>query len=244
MIEHEELMYVEHQFITELLDYELRYDEEDTFAEIFEGKGDFIYESSHEDGALMDLGQIYVEEEDAYENIDSNQTEYFQFIEFEEKLYIPERFIHIYMKSPMNLDRRDKVLEIGEFKESVSVSDVGLANTGSNIEITQNAEDVTVEGENYGAGIVISNINSSSKSAEIDVDYNYSKFKGFIYNKTDKSVQIDVKYEDDLIIDSFEIGKQKSQKFSYDLKGKEVITISAKLEPGASEEVVIIGDLN
>lgn len=38
VIEHKELIYIEHEFITDVLDYELTYDEDDAFAEIFEGK--------------------------------------------------------------------------------------------------------------------------------------------------------------------------------------------------------------
>src|SRR5699024_5354911 len=88
-IEHDDLVYVEHDFITEILDYEVRFDEENTLVEVFEDKGDYTYEPAHEDdeGALMDIGQMYVEEKDDYENIDGDEEELYQFIEYENKLY-------------------------------------------------------------------------------------------------------------------------------------------------------------
>src|SRR5699024_4006002 len=56
-IEHDDLVYVEHDFITEILDYEVRFDEENTLVEVFEDKGDYTYEPAHEEdeGALMDI---------------------------------------------------------------------------------------------------------------------------------------------------------------------------------------------
>src|SRR5690625_490595 len=128
LIEHDTILYVEHDLITELLDYELTYHEEDTFAEIFDGKGDFIYEPSHEDegGAIMDVGQVYVEKIDDYKNIPSEEADLNKFIEYKGKLYIPERFINVRMESPISYKKRDQTIELGLRSEAISLYDFGI----------------------------------------------------------------------------------------------------------------------
>src|SRR5699024_6254611 len=131
-------------------DYELTYDEDDTFAEVFEGKGDYQYEPSHDEGAIMDIGQIYVEDVDGYENVPEDEEELYKFIEFDGKLYVPNRLINVYLKTPLNYERRDKTLELGLHSEATSIYDVGIdERTSSSAEVTQNAADVTVEGKNH-----------------------------------------------------------------------------------------------
>lgn len=246
IIEHEELMYIEHDFITEVLDYEFTYDEEETFAEVFEGKGDFTYEPSHEDGSMMDLGQIYIEELDKYENISGDVEELFKMIEYEDKLYVPERLINVFMKSPLNYERRDQVLEIGLQAEAEDLYDVGVADDSSNkIEATQNASDVTVEGENHDGGIIIKNINSASKNADIATNFNYSEINGFIHNFSDEeTIEIKFQYADEKTLDSVDLKPGETHEFEYDVKGEPVFKVVAEGTPGSSSEAVIIGELN
>lgn len=245
VIEHEELVYVEHDFITEVLDYELTYDEENTFAEVFAKKGNFSYEPSHEDGALMDIGQIYVEDLDKYENISGDAEELFKFIEYEGKLYVPERLINVFMKSPLSYERREKVLVLGLHSEETSIYDVGITDGSSAVEVTQNASDVTVEGTNYEGGIVIRDINSAGKKANIDIDYNYSEINGFVHNfSDDETIEIKFQYDDDKTLDSIKLEPGETEEFEYDIKGEAIFKVIAEGRPGSSSEAVIIGELN
>lgn len=247
IIEHDELLYVEHNFITEVLDYELTYDEENTFAEVFEGKGDFKYEPAHEDedGALMDIGQIYIEDSDQYENISADEEGLYKFIEYKGKLYVSERLINVHMKSPMNYERRDQILEIGLHSEIVSFYDIGIADGSTHsTEVTQNASDVTVEGENHGGAIVMRDVNSADKEARLDIDYNYSEAKGFVHNRSDEEVlEIKFQYDDEKILDTVNIKPGETHKFNYNVKGEAILNVLAKGEPGSSSEIVIIGEV-
>ena len=247
LIEHDELLYVEHAFITELLDYELTYDEENTFAEVFRSKGDFSYEPSHQDdgGAMMDIGQIYVEDLDKYENISEDEEELYKFIEYEGQLYVPERLINAYMKSPLNYERRDQTLEIGLHSETTSVYDIDITSDSSSAaEVTQNASDITIEGKNYDGGIVLRDVNSASKNANLDIDYNYSEIKGFVHNKSDdETIEINFQYDDDKTLNSVDLKPGETHEFDYDLKGEAIFKVVAEGTPGSSSEVVIIGEL-
>lgn len=246
VIEHEELLYVEHDFITEVLDYELTYDEENTFAEVFERKGDFNYEPSHADegGALMDLGQIYVEDIDKYVNITEDE-EYYKFIEYEGKLYLSERFINVFMKSPLNYVRRDQILEVGLHSDPASIYEVGITDGSSgNTEVTQSAPDVTVKGKNYEGGVVIRDVNSADKYADIAINYNYSEIKGFVHNKSDEeTLEIKFQYDDDKTLDTVSIKPGGTYEFDYDVKGEAIFKVLATGKPGSSSEIVIIGEL-
>lgn len=244
IIEHDERLYIEHDFITEILDMELTYDEENTFAEIFEEKGDFHYEANHEDGAMMDIGQIYVEELDDYENISGEEEELYKFIEYEGKLYVPERLINVYMKEPLNYERRDETLEIGLKSESTTVYDLGITDGSSSAEVTQNASDVTIEGENYEGGVVLRDVNSASKEAHFDIDYNYSLMEGFVHNHSDdETVEVRFQYDDDKTLDSVKLSPGDTHEFDYKTNGEGALKVLAKGEPGSSSEVVIVGEL-
>lgn len=246
-IEHDEIIYVEHDFITQLLDYELTYEEENTFAETFEGKGNFRYDPSHQDegGALMDLGQIYVEDLDTYEDISGSEEELYKFIEYGGRLYVPERLINVYMKSPLNYERRNQTVEIGLHAESISVYDIGVSSeSSSSAEVTKNASDVTIEGENHDGGIVLRSINSADKSADIDVDYNFSEITGFVHNKSDdETIEIKFQYSDEKTLDSVELKPGETHEFDYDVKGESVLKIVGVGRPGSSSEAVIVGEL-
>lgn len=246
-IEHDDLVYVEHDFITEILDYEVRFDEENTLVEVFEDKGDYTYEPAHEDdeGALMDVGQIYVEEKDDYENIDGDEEELYQFIEYENKLYVPEQFVKVYLKAPLNYERRDQILEVGERSDKTSIYEVGITeDTSNNAEETQDSSDVTVEGKNHKEGIVLTDINSATKNADIDLDYNYSTIKGFIHNQSDEdTIEVKFQFEDEKTIDTVKIKAGKTEKFEYDVNGESVFKVLAGGEPGSSGKAIIIGDV-
>lgn len=247
VIEHEELMYVEQDFITEVLDYELTYDEENTFAEIYKGKGEFNYEPSHEDdyGALMDVGQIYVEDLDDYVNITEDE-ELFKFIEYKGELYLSERFINVFLKDPLNYERRDKALEVGLQAEATNIYDVGITdNSSGGTEVTQNAPDVTIEGKNHEGGVVIKDINSAEKGAEIAINYNYSEMKGFIHNHSDEeTIEIKFQYDDGKTLDTISIKPRETYKFDYDVKGEAILKVVAKGKAGTSSKAVIVGELN
>src|SRR5699024_8566792 len=161
-IEHDELLYVEHNFITHLLDYELTYDEENTFAEVFKEKGDYAYEPSYKDegGAIMDLGQVYDEDSDEYKDIPGESAESYKMIEYDGKLYVPERLINVFMDTPLNFERRDRAMEVGLRSEATNIYDFGIDDqySSSTAEVTQDASDVTIEGKNNEKGVVIRNI--------------------------------------------------------------------------------------
>lgn len=247
-IEHDELVYVEHNFITHLLDYELTYDEENTFAELFKEKGDFNYKPAHEDegGAIMDIGQIYVEETDEYEDIPGDSADLYKFIEYEGKLYVPARLINVFMESPLNFERRDQTMEVGLHADATNIFEMDVDNdySSSSVEVTKDASDVTIEGENFEQGIILNNINSAEKSAGILTDYNYSEISGFIYNKSDEDdIEIKIQYRDDKTIETIDLEPGETQEFKQDVKGKEVIRISATGVGGSSGKAVIVGEL-
>lgn len=245
-IEHEELLYVEADFITEVLDYELTYDEENTFAEVFKDKGDFTYESTHEDegGAIMDIGQMYIEDLDEYEDT-TGEEELYRFIEYDGKLYVPKRLISVYMKSPLNYEQRDKTIELGLHSEATSIYDVGLGDDASYAaEMTQNASDVTIKGENYEGGILLNDITSADKNADINLDYQYSEIDGFVYNKSDQNtLEVKFMYDDDKTLDTIELKPGATKNFDYEVKGEPVLKIEASGAPGSSSEVVIVGEV-
>jgi len=248
VIELEELRYIEHEFITEVLDYELTYDEENTYVEIFEEKGDYKYEPAYEsdEGVILDVGQVYVGETDKYENISDEEEKLFKFIEYDDRLYISERFINRFMKSPTNIDRRSNTLEIGIMKESVRVEDIELSGqtTTSKVDATESSQHVTVEGENHGGGILFSNLNSSAALADVYVNYQYSEVEGFIHNFSDEYTHsIEVKYDSDKVHDAFEVKPGKTKKINYPLKGKEFFKIYIEGPGGTSSEAVLIGNV-
>lgn len=248
VIELEELRYIEHEFITEVLDYELTYDEDNTYVEIFEEKGDYRYEPTHsgEGGIIMDVGQVYVGETDKYENISDDEEELFKFIEFDDQLYISERFINFFMKSPINIDRRNNILEIGMMAETTNVEDIALNKDTKNhkVDASESPQHVTVDGENHGGGIVFSDINSSAALADLHVDYQYSEITGFIHNFSDEYTHsVEVKYDDDKVHDAFEIKPGKSKEIKYNLKGNEFLKIYIKGPSGTKSEAVLIGEV-
>lgn len=247
LIEHDTILYVEHDLITELLDYELTYHEEDTFAEIFDGKGDFIYEPSHEDegGAIMDVGQVYVEKIDDYKNIPSEEADLNKFIEYKGKLYIPERFINVRMESPISYKKRDQTIELGLRSEAISLYDFGIESKySSSAEVTQDASDVTIEGKNHESGIVIRNVNSSRKYAGILTDFEHSKISGMIYNKAgDETIQVKFQYNEDKTIKTVDLDPNETYEFEYDVKGEIVFYITAKAPVRTEGELVIVGEL-
>lgn len=246
-IEHDEIIYVEHKFITEILDYELTYEEENTFAEIFKGNGHFRYDPSHqsEGGSLMDIGQIYVEDLDKYEDISGDEEDLYRFIEYGGRLYVPERLINVYMKSPLNYERRDQTIELGLLSEPISIYEVGISSSSSSsAEVTQNASDITIKGENYGGGIVIRDINSAYKNADIDIDYHFSEITGFVHNKSeDETIEVKFQFDDEKTLDAVELNPGETHEFDYDVKGESIIKISGEGRPGSSSEMVVVGEL-
>lgn len=246
-IELDDLMYVDHHFITELLDYELTYDEDNTFAEVFDEKGDFKYEPSHDDegGAIMDIGQIYDEDADDYIDVPDDAEDLYKFIEYEGKLYVPQQLVNVFLKEPMHYDRRDKAMEVGAQTEATDLYDVGINDTGgSHAEVTKDASAVTIEGENHEGGIIITDVNSAEKDAPIDIDYQYSKINGFVYNKSkEDTIEVSFSYDGENIIETLEVEPQEMEEFDHDVNGEEVFHIAAKGEPGAESKAIVIGEL-
>src|SRR5699024_9198091 len=247
-IEHNDLLYVEHDFITNLLDYELTYDEENTVAEVFEGKGDFSYKPTHEDEgiALMDVGQVYDENADEYEDIPEESADLYKFIEYEGKLYVPERIIGQFLNEPIHYERRDKTIEVGLRAEATDLYDFGIDDeySSTSVEVTQDSSDVTIEGENYGQGIVLKDVNSSNKFAAILNKYQYSEISGFVHNKSDEeTVEVKFQYNKDKTIETVDLELGETYEFENDLKGEVVFFVLAKGPAGSSSKVVVVGEL-
>lgn len=247
-IEHDELMYVDHYFITKLLDYELTYDEDNTFAEVFEEMGDFQYESSHEDegGAIMDIGQVFDEDSDEYIDIPDDSSDLYKFIEYEGKLYVPEQLVNTFLKEPTHYDRRDKAMEIGAQTEATDLYDVGIDDPESSgtVEVTKDASDVTIEGENYEGGLIIDDVNSATKKAIVDTDYEFSEISGFVFNKSDEdTIEFKFSYDGENIIETIEVEPGEREEFDYDVNGEKVFHMHAGGEPGAEAKAIVIGEL-
>src|SRR5699024_1946127 len=123
---------------------------------------------------------------DEYEDVPEEEVDQYKFIEYEGRLYVPERLINVYMKEPLHYQQREQTMEVGLRSETTNIYDMNVDNDYSSVhvEVTKDAEDVTIEGKNYEQGIILGDINSAEKGAGILTDYNYSEISGFLYNKT------------------------------------------------------------
>ncbi|MUV38735.1 hypothetical protein JNUCC1_02606 [Lentibacillus sp. JNUCC-1] len=250
LIEHEEHKYVESEFVTSLLDYEITYDPEKRTAEVYKGKGDFTYEPMHEEeeGALLDVGQFYLESMDDYFAPSDDEVDQYKFIEFEGKLYLPERLIMKHLETPVNYLRRDQTVEFGLRGEPTDVYDLGVGRShDSMIYITNEATDVTIDGENYEQGIKMTEIDPISRKLQLHPESNYKKFSGFLYHKEgDDPMELrllDSEREVIEVIGTIKPGEKID--FEFDVSGRDEIYISAENTQFkvTDMEAVLIGEL-
>src|SRR5699024_5782763 len=70
LIEHEQENFYAYDIVSELVDFEMDFQPDKQYAEVFEGKSDYTYEAEHEEteGAVLDVNELYLGEEDYYYN--------------------------------------------------------------------------------------------------------------------------------------------------------------------------------
>lgn len=245
LIEHENKRYVEQEYITSLLDYEVTYDEANNLVEIYEGKGDFTYEPNHTDdgGALMSMSQIYDERLDDYIDTDEEIEDY-GIIEFDDKLYLPVRFVNTYMETPVHYKRRDGIVELGEASEKTNIHDYAVEfELQGRAVATESSNDVTIEGENYEKAIKIEGINSAKSELYTRTYGQFSNAEGFIYNKSkDEEITVFIGDYEETVDEEVTIKPREIYEFKIDMSGYRGFYVNVTAEPGADETAIIVGD--
>lgn len=246
LIEHENKRYIEHEFITTLLDYEVTFDETNNVVEVYKEKGDFQYEPNHtnDGGALMDVSQIYDERIDDYNDTEEQKDEY-GIVEFDDKLYLPVRLINMYLEMPVHYKKRNGIIELGEASEKTNIYDYAVENElqGNSATTTQTAGDVTIEGTNYEKGIKLTGINSANTELYTRVYGKFSFAEGFIYNKSkENEMTIFIGNFKDEIVEEVVIKPREIYEFKIDINGFRGFYVNAKTKAGADETAIVVGE--
>jgi|GEM_PF-6964318 len=226
IIEYEGVNYLEYEIVSELLDYEVKFDPDTSIAEIKEGKEDAVYEANHQEdgGALLDVGELYVETNDSY--IDPSSEESFDFIEFNEKLYIPERVLELGFHTPINYVKDEQRLEIGERSEPLYLDEVETDGTTllGDSGITTESKYTTIQGEDYDV-VIFSNEASTKEYLTVETDYKHSLMTGVFYNNHDKDLEFVITTEDDELIRK-EVNAGQVEEYEIDVRGTGEVEIN------------------
>lgn len=245
LIEHDKKRYIEQEYVTGLLDYEITFDEDNNLLEIFEGKGDFEYTPNHTEdgGAMMNMSQIYDERVDDY--IDTGEeAEHYKLIEYDDKLYLPVRFVNMFMETPVHYKRRDGIVEFGQASEKINIHDYVVQNgLDGHAAATESADDVTIEGKNHEKAIKIEKINSATSELYTNLYGQYSTAEGFIYNKSkDKELTVYIGPNSDNIVEEVTIEPREAYDYKIDTAGYGSFYMNILTEPGSDETAIIVGD--
>lgn len=226
LIEHEKVKYVEYETVSELLDYEIKLDVEQAFAEILEGKEDFTYEATNEEegGALLEVGELYIDSMEDYINPGYEET--FDFVEYNERLYIPKRVLEVGFHTPFNYIRKDRVLELGKRAEPIYLDDIetrGSMKSGDG-GISSDAKYATIQGERYEV-VAFSHESLSKQTLIIETDYQHSYIEGIFYNDSDEELEFVVLTEEDKELLRQEVKANQVQSYEVDVTGTEEVKI-------------------
>lgn len=226
LIEHERIKYVDYETISEWLDYEIKLDPESSFAEILEGKEDYTYEAAHQEegGALLDVGEIYVDSLESYVDPEGDDT--FDFIEFNEKLYVPERILEIGLHTPINYIRKDRTLEFGIRSEPLYLND--LKTNGSALRgnggLSSDSKHATIQGEKYEV-VAYKDRSVSKERLAILADYKQSLLKGIFYNKHEEDLEFVIMAEEKDELLRVTVGSEEVEPYEVDISGVRRIDI-------------------
>jgi len=191
----------------------------------------------------MTMSQIYDERLDDYVDTDEEAEDY-GIIEFDEKLYLPVRFVNYYMETPVHYKRRDGIVELGEASEKTNIHDYAVeVELQGNATATKSANDVTIDGENYEKAIKLENINSANTELYTRTYGQFSTAEGFIYNKSkEEDITIFMGDYEDTVVEEVTIKPRETYEFKLDMSGYRGFYINAKAEPGKSETAIVVGD--
>lgn len=245
LVEHEQTLYIESEFITTLLDYELVFDADNGVVELYEEKGDFVYEPNHSEnnGDVLTVGEFYIESIDDYVNPDDKYN--YDFIELNDKLYVPERFVTRYLGEPINYHRRDSVLELGIQSEVTYLADV---ETDGNMlwgdgGVSSDPKHTTIKGTKYDS-VAHKYDSRGIETLHIIPRSEFSQVDGIVYNKTDEhEIEVTGYDANEKELFTATVGKNDIYEFSLDIKGEELVTIkyqdkSKALIPGTTDAVI------
>lgn len=249
LIEHDNNLYVEQDYITSKLDYEVTFNDDSNLIEVFKGKGDYKYTPNHieDEGAAMEIVQVYDEKSGDYVDV-GDKSEDYSVVEFDEKLYLPVALIDRFMEKPVHHKRRDGILELGVSSERVSIHDVAVDKRlqGSKASATINASDVTIEGTNYEKGLKLEEIYSLKTKAYLTLSYRYSTVEGFLYNKSeDLELQVSLGRDDGDFTEEFVIPPRGKHELKMDVSGYGGLFIVANTTKSASvkkSDLIFIAD--
>lgn len=227
LIEHEQTLYIESELITEILDFEIRYDEEKEFVEVFHGKSDFTYTPLHEidGGSVLLVGEIYNESDDEY--VSPREEYVYDFIEYNNKMYIPERVLAEILEQPLNYHRKDGILEVGLRQDPTYIQDFDVQNLKGDAGVTEDSKYTTIKGEKYDS-VVYVNKSMSFDSFHLVPKYEYSLFEGFIYNNSDVELKLTISENEAEEIHHVTVPPKETADFSVEIKGIEAMKMYVK----------------
>ena len=197
LIEHEQENFYAYDIVSELVDFEMDFQPDKQYAEVFEGKSDYTYEAEHEEteGAVLDVNELYLGEEDYYYNPEDDD---FYFIEYNERLYLPERMLERAFYTPVTFVRKDKEVQFGERTEAVYLDDVetGGGMSMGDFNVTSDSNYSTIKGDTYEI-LGVKKDTMSDQELRLNIDYQYTKIKAMYYNTHDVDTEISFIIEDD-----------------------------------------------
>lgn len=225
---HDETTYIAYEPVSELLDYEMRFDPDSSFAEVLEGKEDYTYEPMYEDegGALLDVGELYIDSNEEYVNPSNNEN--FSLIEYDGELYIPERILERAFHTPLNYIRKDRELELGLRSEPVLLDGVEVGGTFSLYGgISSDSNYTTVKGDKHDV-VAYSNDTTGTDKIEIETDFKFNLMEGFIYNKADETLILTGFNDSGKEVFEIKVDAKTVKEFDMDIAGMEEIRFSVE----------------
>lgn len=255
VIEYEELLFIEADLITSLSDYELIYDPESNYAEVYKGKADFEHEpyySDEEKGGILEVGETYIDGKGEYfNNPGGDSTTAHNFIEYDGHLYVSGEYAHIMFLDTINVNRRAGILEVGLRSEADPMTNYAReSNTMKKMKVTSSSEYTTNHGNKYDEVVVADIDTIGTGQFAIVGDHRFSRYEGAFYvriddAKDDETVTVSFEDSDGNIIKELVAKPGDRIEVEVDFNGHQYLRVrlDTVMRANSSREVIFVGVL-
>lgn len=151
VVEHEKTLYFSHELVSDIIGIDVNYNPENMFSEIFEGESTYIHEMVYPDrnSSELPVNEYWRFDYDDYWTPETGEYTY-DYLEYNGKLFIPERVIEMIGDTPIYWNRQARVIEFGESSEEVELISLDYNERSSTTATPRDS--ITYGGKNLGSG--------------------------------------------------------------------------------------------